>query len=164
MMRRLVIALLLAVGACAEPIPPLEGIDLPPAELPDQMGPGGWSVAFIHEFGGGFWEEGEHVYQLTLNCPQIQAQPIQTPPIFFEVSPLNVPIDHVYLRLSGPADSRLGPANVGAFNPDQDTSAVITIVNITESQAHEATESCAGRIEWDLGGSADLVPLEIYEP
>ncbi|MDX1467956.1 MAG: hypothetical protein R3258_01300 [Acidimicrobiia bacterium] len=163
-MRSLTAALLLVVFACAEPLAPLEGVDLPPASLPDQIEQGGWSVAFIHEFGEGFWEEGDHVYQLALACPEIEAAPINTPPIFFEVGPLNLPVDHVYLRVGGPADSRLGPPNVGAFNPQQTTTAVITVLGITESQAQRATESCSGTVTWDLTGSAELLPLEIFQP
>ena len=163
-MRSLTAALLLVIAACAEPLPPLEGIDLPPASLPDQLEQGGWSVAFMHEFGDGLWDEGDHVYQLALNCPEIEAAPIDTPPIFFEVSPLNVPVDHVYLRLSGPADSRLGPPNVGALNPAQATTALVTILGLSESQAQQAMQSCSGRVTWDLTGSAELLPLEIFQP
>ena len=163
-MRRLASVLLLVVVACAEPLPPLQGIDLPPASLPDQIEPAGWSVAFSHEFGAEFWDEGQHVYQLALDCPLVQGQPLQTPPIFCEVSPLNLQIDHVYLRLSGPADSRLGPPNVTDFNPEQATTALITVVGITESQALEAMESCVGQVTWDIGGVAPLVPLEVFEP
>lgn len=163
-MRRLGAALLLALVACAEPLPPLEGIDLPPASLPDKIEPAGWSLAFSHEFGAEFWDEGEHVYQLALDCPLVQGQPLQTPPIFFEVSPLNLQVDHVYLRLSGPADSRLGPPNVGAFNPEQATTALITVVGITESQALEAMRSCEGQVTWDTTGVAPLIPTEVFEP
>ena len=162
-MRLLAAAVLLTVAACAEPMAPLEGIDLPPASLPDQIEEGIWAVSFIHEFGEGFWEEGNHVYQLALDCSEIDSDPIASSPISFQVSPLNPPIDLVFLRLSGLADSLLGPANVGAFNPQQATAAVITVLGLSESQARGAMESCAGTVTWDLAGSADLLPSELFQ-
>lgn len=162
-MRLAAVALLLTLVACAEALPPLEGIDLPPASLPDQIDQASWAVAFVHEFGDGFWDEGDHVYQLALSCPEIEAAPINTPPIFFEVSRLNLAVDHVYLRLSGLADSRLGPQNVGTINPEQATSAVVTILGLTESQARQAMQSCAGTVTWDLAGSAELLPSEMLQ-
>lgn len=155
---------MIAVTACSEPPPPLAGIDLPPASLPDEVSQSGWSVAFVHEFGEDFWGEGEHVYQLALECPPIMGEPLATPPIFFEVERLALPIDHVFLRLGGISDSRLGPLNVSAFNPRQATTAVVSIIGVTESAAKAAFDDCVGQVTWDLSGSGELVPLEPFKP
>lgn len=163
-MRKLAVALALLLAACAEPISPLAGIDLPPASMPDEIEPSAWSISFSHEFGELFWIEGEHAYQLSLDCPQIMDEALNTPPILFNVVRLALPSEHVYLRLGGLSETRIGPINVGAFAPVQPTSAIVSIIGIPEDDLAMAFDSCAGEVTWDLEGSAPLLPGEPFKP
>lgn len=163
-MRSLAVALVLLLAACTEPLPPLAGIDLPPASMPDEIEPATWSLAFSHEFGGGFWEEGEHVYQLSLDCPQIMDEALNTPPILFDVFRLVLPVDQVYLRLGGLADSLIGPINTSGFAPIQPTTAVVTIIGASAEDVSTAVEECVGEVSWDLTATAPLLPGEPFKP
>lgn len=163
-MRILAAAFVLILAACAEPLPPLEGVNLPPASMPDEIGLSAWSIAFSHEFGELFWTEGEHAYQLSLDCPQIMDEPLNTPPILFNVVRLALPSEHVYLRLGGLSESSIGPTNVGAFAPIQPTSAIVTIIGIPQDDLAAAIGLCAGEVTWDLEGSAPLLPGEPFKP
>ena len=164
-MRRLAALVLLVVAACApDPPPPLAGVDLPPAAVPDVIEPSSWSVSFAHEFEPGFWGEGEHFYQLTVDCPLIMDEPLYTPPIIFEVERLSLPFDHIYLRLGGLSDTLVGPVNVDVFGTSQITTAIVTILGVPESNALAAVDECAGTVTWDMVGEADLLPREPFRP
>jgi hypothetical protein len=144
------------VLACA-PAPPLEGIDLPPASLPDEFEDSIWAVEFSSGFEPGFWEEGAHSYSLHLDCPVALDEAIDTDLIQFESnSTVNLFSTPIYLRLVGLADNQTGPGNMSSINPEQLTIAIVTIIGIEEEDADAAADGCEGEIRFDDGGSATL--------
>lgn len=163
MRRTLLVSILAAVVACS-PSPPLEGIDLPPASLPDELEDSVWAIAFSHDFQPGFWEEGEHTYSMHLTCEAAIEEPLDSEVHRFESATRVPPFESpVYLRLAGISGSQFGPTGLETINPDQPTTAVVTVVGISEEDVAAAAE-CAGEIRYDHGQSAVLAPEEPVRP
>ena len=161
-MRRILIVLLLGVAACSQ-APPLEGIDLPPASLPDTLEESIWAIAFSHEYEPGFWEEGAHSYSLHLECEPAMDQPLETEELPF-VSDPGAPVfaTPVYLRLAGLARSQFAPPSLTTIHPDQPTKAIVTVIGVAEEDIEAASE-CAGEIRYDTA-TAVLSPEEPVKP
>lgn len=163
--RRIAVILLtieLMVACAPEPIE-LEGIDLPPASLPEDLDPDVWAISFSREFEPGSWNEGRHQYVLNLDCPIVLDEPVQTPERSFSVTPHARSFDNVYLRLSGLSTALLGPTQLFALTREQATTAVITVIGVSEEDARDAT-SCSGEVIVDDGGSEPLVSGEPFRP
>lgn len=161
-MRSILVAGLILVAACAQE--PLRGIDLPPASLPDEIDAEQWAIAFSHEFGRDFWAEGPHVYQMLLDCPAANDAPVDGEFMAFGATGEAPPVDgRVYLRLSGLSTSTLGAPDVQFINPEQETTAILTVVGISADQVEAATE-CVGEFQYDDGQSAPLEPNEPFRP
>lgn len=154
---------LLILVACSQP-EPLQGIDLPPASLPEEIDAAQWAVAFSHEFGPGFWEEGPHAYQLFLDCPDVEQARVQSEVILFAAGP-DIPTfdDPVRLRLAGLATTTMGSSDVRFVSTEQDTTALITVVGLSEEQVNAAGD-CEGVVFWDEGESAPLQPNPPFRP
>ena len=102
----------LLLVACAQP-EPLRGIDLPPASLPAEIDSTQWAVSFSHEFGPAFWEEGPHVYQLLLDCPEIGEASVEGEFIAFAAGGDFPTLEStVHLRLSGLSTTTMGPPDL----------------------------------------------------
>lgn len=156
-------ALLLALAGCAAS-PELEGIDLPPASMPDDIDSAQWAVPFSHEFGADFWTEGPHVYQLVLDCPGIGQDRVESQLVAFRAGSEHPTIDQpVHLRLSGLSTTTMGTPDLQFVSTMQDTIALLTVVGITEGQ-RDAAEECTGEVRWDDGQSAPLLPGEPFRP
>lgn len=153
----------LAATACASE-EPLEGIDLPPAATPDTIDAGTWAVRFTHDFAPGAWNQGTHAYALALACDAILDEPMRTDPINFTVAPGEVLDQEVYLRVVGLSSDTVGPPNVGSIDPQQSTTAALTIVGVSESAANQAAEGCAGAIFFDDADPLPLVPEPPFRP
>ncbi len=154
---------LLLVVACSQP-EPLEGIDLPPASIPDDIDSAQWALPFSHDFGPGFWEEGPHAYQLFLDCPALEEGQTESEVVFFAASE-DLPTfdDPVRLRLAGLSSTTMGPPDLRLVSTDQDTMALITAVGLSEEQVDAARE-CEGEVFWDEGQSAPLLAQEPFRP
>lgn len=162
-MRILLTLAMLALPACAA-AQPLQGVDLPPASLPDQIDRAEWAVAFSHEFGPGFWSEGPHVYQLAFECPAIGEEEVRGELIAFAAGTDFPTLDQrVHLRLQGLSTTILGPPNVQFVSTEQDTAALLTVVGLSDSEVAAAGE-CVGEVQWDDGRSAPLRPKEPFRP
>lgn len=154
-------ALLLA--ACSDP-EPLAGIDLPPAEVPEEVELGGWAISFAREFEPGFWTEGSHVYILALVCPAL-GDPLRTQPIFLEADGAQETLNEmIYVRLVGLSHLVLGPKTVNSINPRQKTTAVLTSIGASANAAREAFETCQGAILIDGQDPLPLAPGEPFQP
>lgn len=164
-MRSLLAAGLLLLGACAAQPEPLRGIDLPPASLPDEIDRAQWAVPFSHEFGPGFWAEGPHVYQLLFDCPEaLDEEQVASELRFFGVGPDFPTFDQpVHLRLQGLSTTTIGPPDVQVVNTEQETTALLTVVGLSDAEA-EAAEGCVGEVQWDDGQSAPLEPGAPFRP
>lgn len=162
-MRSMLAAGLLLLGACSQP-EPLRGIDLPPASLPNEIDSTQWGVAFSHEFGPDFWAEGPHVYQLLLDCPEAGDAQVESELVAFVVGP-DVPThdEMVYLRLSGLSTTTMGMPNVQFLSSEQQTTAIVTAVGLSETQV-EAAQECVGEVQWDDGQAAQMEPGEPFRP
>ncbi len=154
----------LVVAACSGE-EPLQGIDLPPAEVPDEIEPEAWAVTFTHEFEPGSWSEGTHVYSLALACDAILDEPTRTDPLSFDVtSPEQVFEQPIYLRVVGLSHSVMGPQTLTTIDPQQPTTAALTIIGVPEADAIEATETCAGAIFFDEEEPLPLIPQAPFRP
>lgn len=160
-MRSLLAVGLLVVAACAQP---LEGVDLPPASLPDEIDSAQWAMPYSHEFGPGFWSQGPHVYQLLFDCPEVGEEEVKSELIFFAAGSEYPTLDQqVHLRLQGLATTTMGPPDLQFVSTDQETTALLTVVGLSDAQVEAAAE-CAGEIQWDDGQSAPLQPTEPFRP
>jgi hypothetical protein len=157
------LALTAILAACAPP-EPLQGIDLPPAQLPDVYEPEVWAVTFSHEFEPESWEPGSHTYRLTLDCPSATSQTVDTEQIAFTVNRLTPPLDTpVYMRLVGLSTSLTGPRDVINLGAEQVTVGAVTLLGLDAAQA-EAAQLCEGAIEVDGDRSAALAPSAAARP
>lgn len=162
-MRIFLAAGLLLAGCVAQPAP-LEGIDLPPASIPDDLDPAQWAVAFSHDFGPGFWDEGPHAYQLFLDCPDVEEARVESEVVLFAAgSDFPTYDEPVHLRIAGLSTTTLGPSDVTFVNPEQTTIALVTVVGLSQAQI-DAVSRCAGEVFWDEGSSAPLLPGEPFQP
>jgi hypothetical protein len=161
--RTLILAALLVVAGCTA-AEPLEGIDLPPASVPDEIDPDQWAVAYSHRFDSGFWTEGPHVYRLSLDCPDAIEEKVLTGINFFGAGP-DVPTNEgtVYLRPAGLSTTPLGATNVQSVSTEQETTALLTVIGLTRERA-EAAAACSGEVEFDDGQSEPLEPGEPFRP
>jgi hypothetical protein len=162
-MLRLILAAVLVLGACAEPVA-LEGIDLPPASLPDEIEPEQWAVAFSHVFEAGFWGAGPHVYKVILDCPEAGEAQVDGGLAFFSAGP-EVPVfdTPVYLRLSGLSTSRLGQPDLRVMSTEQETTALVTVIGLSTGEV-EAASDCLGEVQYDDAQSAPLRPSPPFRP
>ena len=72
-----------------------------------------WAVAFSHDFGPAFWEEGPHVYQLLLDCPEIGEASVEGEFIAFAARGDFPTLESsVHLRLSGVSTTTMGPPDL----------------------------------------------------
>jgi len=160
-MRSLLAAGLFLVAACAQP---LQGVDLPLASLPEDIDSAQWAMPFFHEFGPGFWPQGPHVYQLLFDCPGVGEEDVKSELIFFAAgSDFPTIDDEVHLRLQGISTTTMGPPDLQFVSTDQETTALLTVVGLSDAQVEAAAE-CAGEIQWDDGQSAPLQPGEPFRP
>lgn len=158
-----VTAWLFLLVACSG-VEPLQGVDLPPASLPDEIDPEQWAVAFTHEFGPGFWVEGPHVYRLVLDCPDAVDEPLQTDISLFAARPDVPTLDGpVYLRAAGLATTPLGPTGGQFISTEQDTVALLTVIGLSEERARSATD-CEAEVEFDDGRAEAMGPSEPFRP
>lgn len=163
-MRRftLLIAIALLLAACSSE-EPLEGIDLPPAAVPDDVGET-WAVLFTHDFAPGSWDQGDHAYELALACDVIVDEPVRSQPLTFTVAPADLIDQPVYLRIVGLSVDLMGPPNVGMIDPRQPTTAALTIIGASEADAKEAAQTCAGAIFYDDAEPLPLFPQPAFRP
>jgi hypothetical protein len=153
----------LSVGACSGE-EPLRGIDLPPASVPDSIVEGAWAIRFTHDFPPGAWAQGDHAYALALACDAILDEPMRTDPITFSVTPGQVFDQEIYLRVVGLSDNTAGPPTLSTIDPQQPTTAALTIIGVSESAANEAADTCAGAIFFDDADPLPLVPETPFRP
>ena len=156
----LIAVIALGMTACSSE-EPLEGIDLPPAAVPDNSASGAWAVLFTHDFPSGAWDQGAHAYELALACDPILDEPLRTGTIAFIVSPSEVFDQQVYLRVVGLSHDLTGPQTLTSIDPGQATTAALTIIGVSENAAGEAAQSCAGAIYFD---DEEPLPLLAHEP
>lgn len=159
----LLIAVLAVVTAGCSSDEPLQGIDLPPASLPD-IEPGAWAVLFTHDFPPGAWEQGAHAYELALACDPILDEPLRTSTVNFLVSPAEVFDQEIYLRLVGLSHDLIGPQTLTSIDPLQSTTAALTIIGVSENAAGQAAQSCAGAIFFDDEEPLPLLPQLPFRP
>lgn len=141
----------------------MEGIDLPRAAVPDDIGDT-WAVMFIHEFPPGSWDEGGHAYELALACDVIMDEPTRSQPVQFTVGPAEVFDQTIYLRMVGLSHDLMGPPTLGAIDPVQPTTAALTIIGASEANAAEAAQTCVGAIFYDDAEPLPLRPQPPFRP
>ena len=133
------------------------GCNNPPAENPN------WAISFEYRFLDNYWSVGTHEYTIESFCPNVEIDEAGTHggsnTQTFEVSESAalLPGD-VYLRISGLKDKPLDAESVEKINPFQTTTAVWTLIEMTQEEAELATTDCTVTISWDGGPSKLLKP------
>ncbi|MFZ0014926.1 MAG: hypothetical protein WAL25_12525 [Acidimicrobiia bacterium] len=158
------VAAVLVVSACADSLPPLEGIDLPPASMPHELEPGFWAVSFAHDYEPGSWAEGPHHYTLSLDCDVILDEPLASGQLGFAVRAEAQAFPRVFMRLTGLGSSLVGPTDLLTIETDQPATAVITVLGVAEADAEAASDGCAGQVVIDGNGTETLVGGEPFRP
>jgi hypothetical protein len=167
LLKRIIVVLAVAalgLVACSSP-EPLEGIDLPPASVADEIQPEAWAVTFTHDFPAGAWPEGTHFYELALACDPILDEPTRTASQAFDVVSPSPTFDQpIYLRIVGLSHFLMGPQTLFAIDPQQPTTAALTIIGVSEADALAANESCAGAVFYDGEDPLPLFPHPPFRP
>lgn len=157
------LAVLALLGSACSGPEPLAGIDLPPAELPEDLEVGGWAITFTRDFEPGFWSEGAHSYTMALVCEPILDDPMRASPVFLEVTSSQQVFDEkVYLRIVGLSHLLLGPRTLNSINPQQPATAALTVLGVSASGAREAFETCTGAFFPDDGDPLPMTPEEPF--
>ena len=142
----------------------LAGSDLPLADQPDTVEQDTWGLPFMVELPPGYWAVGAHRYRFVVKCPALVTE-VESIPVEFRVTTLTGTLDQtVFIRLMGLSDGIMMPANVGAIHPDQATTAVVTFLGLSQATIDEASESCAGVMEFDGDQTEPLLPGEPFHP
>lgn len=148
-MRRLVIALVLGVTALA--VTACGGVaDLPTAPEPEQFEGGPWGVEFTTDLAPGFWAEGEHRYQIWLECEPLG--PREWSQHNFE-SDTSTPLydSGIYVRFRGLSEHKTGPTGIKNINVEQETIALVTVLGLEQTQAEEAAGECVAELRLEDG-------------
>lgn len=139
---------------------------VPPAG--DGAGIGSWAVSFTYEFPEAFWPAGVHRYAYNVQCPpEITAVQLSGEWRQFLVSPDTViSSEPVYLRLNGFSVDPFMPIYLpdDSINPMQDTTAMVTLLGLSEEAAEQAGEACTVMIAWDNFQPQQLTALEPHKP
>ena len=117
-----------------------------------------WAIIFEYHFPAGFWTVGTHEYTLKADCPNIEeASGTQTQT--FEVSENATLLSgEVYLRGIGLNNSPIGGEPIAQIHPSQSTSAAVSFINSTRSQAELALSNCIVTVSWDGQDPTALTP------
>jgi hypothetical protein len=122
------------------------------------------AVQFTRTFDAGHWDPGNHGYRLAVTCPELGTE-IEPPVVRFNVDPVERLVDErVWLRFDGLSTTSLSPADLTAINPDQPTTAVMTLVGLTQAQAATAVADCAASVVYDGSEPRSLVAGEPFTP
>ena len=161
MRRPAAVVLAVFLFSCSGP-EPLQGIDLPPASMPDEFETSGYAVQFVREFDAGAWSLGEHSYTMALDCPETGFAPFRSGEVGFTVNEAaQLFREPVYLRLTGQSRLQTGGASAMTIHPEQTTAAVISLIGITEEGA-TASADCVAELVMDTGDTYELLPGEPF--
>lgn len=122
-----------------------------------------WAIIFEYHFPSGFWSVGTHEYTLESDCPNLKDSGGSWTNTFnvSEAAPL-LPED-VYLRLVGLRDEPLPSNPIEGINPLQTTTAAVSMIDITHSEAELAFTDCKVSVSWDGGPPKPLVAGSPFE-
>lgn len=150
-MRRMVVALSVAVTACG-------GVaDLPAAPQPEEFESGPWAVEFSADLAAGFWTEGAHRYQIWLECEPLG--PREWSQHNFE-SDTTTPLysADVYVRFRGLSEHKTGPTGIKHINVEQETTALVTVLGLEQTQAEQAAAECIAELRLEDGTVVSMPP------
>ncbi|HEY46544.1 MAG TPA: hypothetical protein G4O14_07150 [Anaerolineae bacterium] len=167
----------LALVACS-PTAPAPTQTSPPLAIPATMLPtavppeafaGSWAISFEYSFPESFWSVGDHRYGFYVDCPLLFQESYGSDWVWFHATDEEImPIYElpVYLRLGGLSFGPLAPISMDTIRHEQATTAVVTLLGITEEDANLATTSsnCAILMNWDGGSTQFMTPGEPFQP
>lgn len=122
-----------------------------------------WAISFEYRFPAGFWSTGNHEYTLESNCPNLRGTDgnpfygIITRTFLVSEDAALLPGD-VYFRISGLRDGIFESQEVEKVHPQQTTTAVLSLIENTRSEAELAITDCTITISWDGGIPKQLTP------
>ena len=122
-----------------------------------------WAVTFEYRFPAGFWSIGTHEYTLESDCPNLKdtdGNPFYgiTTNTFSVLQDAALLPGDVYLRLSGLRDAMLESQAVEKISPQQTTTAILNLIEMTQSEAELSITDCTITILWDGGVPKRLTP------
>lgn len=144
-MRRLVIAVVLAVAGCGGGV-----AGLPTAPHPGQFEGGPWGVEFSTDLAPGFWAEGAHRYQIWLECDPLGPREWSQHNFVSDRSTPLVGSD-VYVRLRGLSEHKTGPTGIKQINVEQPTVALVIVLGLERAQAEKAAAECVAELRLEDG-------------
>ena len=152
MARRLVVILALLAAGCGPAIAGLEE-----APHPDSFEGQPWGVDFTLHLEPGFWEVGQHRYQIWLECEALG--PRQWSQHNFEVDRSSEIIeDELYVRLYGLSVHKTGPTGIKLINTEQATIALVTVLGLGHDTASKASEECVAELRLEDGRVFEMPP------
>lgn len=168
---------MLLIIACAEQ-QPLPTATPAPTPLPTAVPPSGdvsqlqqddlgnWAIGFSHDFPGGFWAPGRHRYGFRIECSQLDYDLGSDWQEFFVTDDVPAQPVTLYLRLGGLSGNEFAPVYLpeALLNPEQETTAVVYLVGLSEEAAKRARDSCDVLLGWDQRGAQVLEALEPFQP
>lgn len=171
MKRWLFFFLSLWLVGCAEPTPatpfptPLPTA-VPPVAQPGEGGP--WAISFSYQFPEAFWPEGVHRYAFRISCPDDmpQLQFVGNWNQFLVSEDNGFTNETIYLRLNGLGLDPFTPIYLPdpGLHPDQNTTAIIHFLGLSQETADRAGQECEAFIAWDEMPPQLLTPLEPFQP
>jgi hypothetical protein len=127
-----------------------------PSSIPEMTELTNWAITFSYRFPSGFWSIGTHEYTLENDCPNLKDGSGSWTKTFDVSENAALLSGDVYLRLSGLRDGPLESNSIESINPMQTTTASMSLIEMTRSDAELAFKDCKVTVRWD-GTSPQLL-------
>lgn len=127
------------------------------APLPTNTPRPGWIVTYEYRFSPDLLTEGQHSYQIGVNCPGGLGSGTYSGS-FTIADSAQLHRNRVYVRPSGLWDSAVGGNRLTAVHPDQAVGAAATLRYDTLDEAENARDSCQVSVQLDNNPSERLDP------
>jgi hypothetical protein len=118
-------------------------------------------VEFSTDLAPGFWSEGAHRYQIWLECDPLG--PREWSQHNFDSDTVTPLYDStIYVRFRGLSEHRTGPTGIKHINVDQPTIALVTVIDLDETQANEAAEECVAELRLEDGTVVEMPASGVF--
>ena len=144
-------------GLIPAPAPPTATAVTTLAALPTHTLPPGWIVTYEHRFSPELLSDGQHTYQIGVNCPGGLGSGTYSGS-FTITGSAQLLRNRVYVRPSGLWDSAVGGNQLTAVHPDQAVGAAATLRYETLDDAEKARDSCQVSVQLDGNPAQALDP------
>ncbi|MFP3854213.1 MAG: hypothetical protein ACLFWD_07975 [Anaerolineales bacterium] len=144
-------------GLVPAPTPPTATPITLQTPLPANTPQPGWVVTYEYRFSPDLLNEGQHAYQIGVNCPGELGSGTYSGS-FTITGSAQLHRDRVYARPSGLWDSTVGGNRITAAHPDQAVGAAVTLRYDTLDEAEAARDTCDVNVQLDSNPAESLDP------